>query len=108
MGAPMARHLVDAGYQVSVYNRTASKADAAKQWGAYVAPSLAHLGERSEIVITMVTDPQAVRETIEGPNGLLARPQKGLVWIQMSTLDVQSTLSFARFAEDRSVIFVDA
>jgi 3-hydroxyisobutyrate dehydrogenase len=107
MGLPMVRHLCDAGYQVSVYNRTASKMELAKGFGAYAAPSPKHLGERSDVLITMLTNPEAVRAVMDGPEGFLAHPKKGLVWIQMSTIDMESTQSFATLAEDRGVIFVD-
>jgi 3-hydroxyisobutyrate dehydrogenase len=107
MGLPMARHLCDAGYQVSVYNRTQAKVEEAKKFGAYAATSPRHLGERMDIVITMLTNPAAIRVVIEGPEGLLAHPKKALVWLQMSTLDITSTLGFARQAQEHGVIFVD-
>jgi 3-hydroxyisobutyrate dehydrogenase len=107
MGLPMARHLCDAGYPVTVYNRTPSKMDAAKAFGAYVGASPRAIAERADILITMLTNPAAVRAVIDGPDGALAHPKKGLVWIQMSTLDVDSTMAFAKQAESRGVTFVD-
>jgi len=107
MGLPMVRNLCDAGYQVTVYNRTPSKMEIAKAFGAYVGASPRALGERTDILITMLTNSAAVRAVTQGPDGALAHPKKGLVWIQMSTLDVDSTLTFAKEAESRGVTFVD-
>jgi 3-hydroxyisobutyrate dehydrogenase len=107
MGLPMARHLCDAGYQVSVYNRTPAKVEEAKKFGAYAAASPRHLGERMDIVITMLTNPAAVRAVIDGPDGLLAHPKKSLVWVQMSTLDMASTQAFADQARECGIEFVD-
>jgi len=107
MGMPMARHLCDAGYSVSVYNRTAAKMETARSFGAYAVPSPKHLGERSDVLITMLTNPDAVRAVMEGPEGVMAHPKKGLVWIQMSTLDIESTRAFARQAAEKGIIFVD-
>jgi 3-hydroxyisobutyrate dehydrogenase len=107
MGLPMARHLCDAGYSVTVYNRTAAKSESAKAFGAYVGASPRQLGERADVLITMLTTPAAVRAVTQGEQGALAKPKSGLVWIQMSTLDIQSTQALARYAESRGVIFVD-
>jgi 3-hydroxyisobutyrate dehydrogenase len=108
MGLPMARHLCDAGYPVTVFNRTAARVKQAEAFGAYTADSPCPLGERSDILITMLTNPAAVSAVMEGPDGALAHPKKGLVWMQMSTLDIASTQAFAKAAESRGVIFVDA
>jgi 3-hydroxyisobutyrate dehydrogenase len=108
MGLPMARHLCDAGYPVTVYNRTTARVQQAETFGAYTAASPRIVGERCDILITMLTHPAAVRAVMEGPDGALNHPKKGLVWIQMSTLDIGSTLAFAQAAESRGVIFIDA
>jgi 3-hydroxyisobutyrate dehydrogenase len=107
MGLPMAHHLCDAGYSVTVYNRTPSKMETAKAFGAYAGISPRALAEHADILITMLTNPAAVRAVIDGPDGALTHPKKGLVWIQMSTLDVDSTMAFAKEAESRGVTFVD-
>jgi len=107
MGMPMACHLCEAGYSVTVYNRTPSRSEEAKTFGAYVAASPRALGERSDIVITMLSNPAAVRAVMEGEQGALSNPKKALVWIQMSTLDLRSTKEFYDAARARGVVFVD-
>jgi 3-hydroxyisobutyrate dehydrogenase len=107
MGLPMARHLCDAGYQVTVYNRTAAKTEAAKHFGASAGASPRALAERVDVLITMLTNPEAVRAVLEGPDGVFAKPKKGLVWIQMSTLDIRSTQALAEQAKQHGITFVD-
>jgi 3-hydroxyisobutyrate dehydrogenase len=107
MGLPMVRHLCNAGYPVRVYNRTPSKMTPAESYGAYAMPSPRQVAERSDILITMLTGPAAVDAVMNGADGALASPKKGLVWLQMSTLDLASTLHFAELAESRSLSFVD-
>src|ERR1017187_6080950 len=108
MGLPMARHLCDAGYHVTVFNRTDARTAQAQAFGAFAGTSPRHLAERCDILITMLTNPEAVRAVMEGPEGAWSHPKKGLVWIQMSTLDVESTLTLALEAARRGIVYVDA
>jgi 3-hydroxyisobutyrate dehydrogenase len=107
MGLPMAKHLCDAGYPVTVFNRSAGRMEAAKAFGAFSAASPRELAERADVLITMLTDPAAVRAVMEGPAGAFAHPNKGLVWIQMSTIDIEATKTFARQAVDHGMIFME-
>jgi len=107
MGLPMAKHLCDAGYPVTVFNRSAERMEAAKAFGANTAASPRELAERVDVLITMLTDPAAIGAVMEGPSGAFAHPKKGLVWIQMSTIDIQSTQTFAHEAEEHGMTFVD-
>jgi 3-hydroxyisobutyrate dehydrogenase len=72
MGAALARRLLEAGHDVSVYNRTRSKAEALEQAGATVVDSPAALADR-EIVFTMVGGSDDFKEVVIGPNGVLSR-----------------------------------
>jgi len=107
MGLPMARHLCAAGYVVTVYNRSAQRGALAKDFGAGVAASPRAAAAEADVLITMLTDPAAVRAVMEGPEGFLAGAKKGLVWIQMSTLDITSTRAFAQAAAEQGLVFVD-
>jgi lactate dehydrogenase-like 2-hydroxyacid dehydrogenase len=67
MGRPMARNLVDAGFELTVYNRTASKADAlAELRSIEVAYSLGELASQSTVVITMLPGPPEVEAVVAG------------------------------------------
>ncbi len=82
MGAPMARNLAQAGFSVTVYNRTASKAEALREHGAAVAGSLAEVARAASVVITMVPDTPDVLAVVEGEGGLAeAMAQGASSWI---------------------------
>ncbi len=92
MGTPMARHLVDAGFPVSVYNRTASVAEAfAGETGATAVASPRALGERCSVVVTMLSDGPALLALLDGDDGLAAGLSAGDVVIDMGTTGVEHT-----------------
>jgi 3-hydroxyisobutyrate dehydrogenase-like beta-hydroxyacid dehydrogenase len=72
MGAALARRLLVAGHDVSVYNRTRSKAEALEQAGATVVDSPAALADR-DVVFTMVGGSDDFKEVVIGPDGVLSR-----------------------------------
>src|SRR5215471_2354206 len=86
MGLPMARNVLKAGYQLTVWNRTAAKARPLVEAGAQQADSPAEVARRSDVVLTIVTDSPDVEAVVAGENGLLKGASAGLVWIDMSTI----------------------
>jgi 3-hydroxyisobutyrate dehydrogenase-like beta-hydroxyacid dehydrogenase len=97
MGRPMARHLVDAGFPVIVYNRTAAVAEAfAGETGATAVASPRSLGERCSVVVTMLSDGPAVLALLEGDEGLAAGLSAGAVVIDMGTTGVEHTTEARR------------
>lgn len=107
MGFPMAKHLREAGYPVTVWNRGAAKADAAKSFGAKAAKTPREAASGARFVITMVTGPEAIRQVMNGPDGFLSSEAKNIVWIQMSTIDIASTGEFASAAKKKGWTFLD-
>jgi 3-hydroxyisobutyrate dehydrogenase/2-hydroxy-3-oxopropionate reductase len=92
MGTPMAEQLIEAGFEVTVYNRTASVAEAfAQSTGAQVVASPRQLAERSEIVVLMLADGNAVLSLLDGEAGLLAGISAGAVVVDMGTSGVEQT-----------------
>ena len=71
MGSRIARRLIDAGHELTVWNRTREKAE---PLGVPIAASPADAAARSEVVITMVADPHALEAVTEGSDGALCRP----------------------------------
>lgn len=69
MGVPMIRHLLAAGHQVSVWNRTRAKAEALEAEGARVVDTPRELAERVETVLMCVLDARAVGDVVFGPEG---------------------------------------
>lgn len=87
MGLPMARNAVNAGHQVTVYNRTPGKAEELRKLGAAVAaePSGAAKGD---VVVTMLSDDAATEEVVFGASGVLKALRPGGVHASMSTIGV--------------------
>jgi 3-hydroxyisobutyrate dehydrogenase-like beta-hydroxyacid dehydrogenase len=91
MGARMAGRLLDAGHEVVVWNRTPTKTEPLVELGAVSAESPAEAARRTEAVITMVADPEALREVTEGPDGVVAGASEATTVIQMSTVSPAAT-----------------
>ena len=91
MGSRIARRLLDAGHEVLVWNRTPAKTAPLVGLGAAAAESPADATRRSEAVITMVTDPEALQSVTEGPNGVVAAASEATTVIQMSTVSPAAT-----------------
>ena len=108
MGAPMARNLLGAGFELSVYNRTAEKCDALVAAGAKRCGSAAEVGERSDVVVTIVSDTPDVEAVLFGRNGLAGGLKSGSVVIDMSTISPAATVDFARRLGEQSVEMLDA
>jgi len=72
MGLPMARHLLQAGHKLTVYNRTPARADQLKQFKPVVGDSPAAAGRDAEVLVTMVADDAALEDVMLGPQGALA------------------------------------
>lgn len=88
MGVPMARHLLRAGHDVTVWNRTTEKADSLKSDGAKVARSLAEATKDAEIAITMLADDHAVESSVLHSNTVIDNLPQGATHISMSTISV--------------------
>jgi 3-hydroxyisobutyrate dehydrogenase len=102
MGAPMARNLLAAGFPVRVWNRTAEKAAPLAAAGAVVGASPEDAADGAQIVLTMLTDADAVLETAAPA---LAGAE---VWIQASTVGIDGNERCAVLAAEHGVALVDA
>jgi 3-hydroxyisobutyrate dehydrogenase len=104
----MARRLVDAGHRVAVWNRDPSKAGELEAAGARRAatPREASLG--AEVVITMVTDSEAVQSVVLGPDGVLAGAAEGTVVVDMSTIHPSVAREVGRALRAKKVGFLDS
>lgn len=86
MGRPMAEHILRAGHQLTVFNRTAAKTKQLEALGASVEESPAGVAARAEVVITMVTDTPDVEQVIAGRGGVLETIREGSIVIDMSSI----------------------
>ena len=107
MGRAMALNLHRAGYQVSVYNRTRSRTTEFADLGCQVASTPRALAKMCDTLITMVSDPAAIDEVMEGPEGAASAFQGGNALINMSTLSPDYTAELARKCYAAGVVFLD-
>lgn len=77
MGKSMCGHLLDAGYEATVYSRTLSKCDALKAKGAAVVASPKAVAEASDVCFVIVGYPSDVESVVLGPDGVLAGLKPG-------------------------------
>ncbi|HEY1725866.1 MAG TPA: NAD(P)-dependent oxidoreductase [Steroidobacteraceae bacterium] len=87
MGAAMATRLIQAGHELTVYNRTSERARPLADLGARVATRVADAC-RGEAVITMLANDEAVRSVVFEPGGMLASADSGTAHLSMSTVSV--------------------
>ncbi|HWH95927.1 MAG TPA: NAD(P)-dependent oxidoreductase [Baekduia sp.] len=105
MGAPMARHLAQAGHDVTVWNRTTEKARPLADHGASVAEDPAAAMTGAEAVVTMLTDGEAVEDVMR--EAAPAAPAE-TVWWQASTVGISGTEALVALAEEHGLAYVDA
>lgn len=105
MGSRMAGRLVTAGHKVTVWNRTRGKADALT--GADVAATPADAAAGADIVISMLTGPDAVEAVVHGPDGVASGLRPGAVLVEMSTIGPTAVRALAERLAD-GVGLVDA
>ncbi|MDQ6726712.1 MAG: NAD(P)-dependent oxidoreductase [Actinomycetota bacterium] len=86
MGTPMAGRVLDAGHDLTVWNRTPERADPLVDRGARRAGSAADAASGAEVVVTMLADPGALEEVVFGPEGVAAGLAPGSTLIDMSTV----------------------
>ena len=87
MGSGMAANLLKAGHEVTVYNRTAAKAQSLVNQGAHLAPRVADACQ-GEVVITMLADDNAVESVVFGDAGVVSTLAKGGIHVSSSTISV--------------------
>jgi 3-hydroxyisobutyrate dehydrogenase-like beta-hydroxyacid dehydrogenase len=108
MGTPMAKHLIAAGHELSVWNRTEGKTEPLLREGAIAAatPAEAELG--ADAVITMLFDDAANEEVLFGPNGLMDALSPGALHISCSTISVALSERLTAEHAKRGIDFVAA
>lgn len=87
LGNAVASHLLDSGFEIIAYNRTKDKTNQVKEKGAIIATSPKEIAEKSELVITVVKDADAVKEISFGKEGIMEGSHEGLIVADMSTID---------------------
>lgn len=108
MGASMAGHLLEKGYQMIIFNRTRSKAEAVLHKGASWADSPKQVAMQSDIVFTIVGFPQDVEEVYFGDDGILAGARLGSIIVDMTTTKPSLAEKIYSTAVERGIKSIDA
>ena len=109
MGYPMAAHLAREGHEVTVYNRTASKADAwVSEHGGKTAATPAQAAMGAEMVMACVGNDDDLRSVCLGPDGAFATMAEGSIFVDHTTVSAAVTRKLYDAARSRAIAFVDA
>ena len=108
MGKPMGRNLLKAGFPLTVWNRTQSRADDLVKEGARWGESPSKTAAASDVLITIVSDPPALESVLWGANGVFEGLRKGSVLIDSSTVSPDLARRAATACTERGVEFLDA
>jgi 3-hydroxyisobutyrate dehydrogenase-like beta-hydroxyacid dehydrogenase len=106
MGEPMAANLLNAGYKVRIYNRTAAKAASLVQKGAELVASPAEVGVKGGIVLTMLADDHAVEEICTGSPSFLDELGSGGIHISCSTVLPATARKMGEFHAERGIHYL--
>jgi 2-hydroxy-3-oxopropionate reductase len=107
-GRPMARNLMEAGYELVLYNRTRSKAEELARGGAEVAENPKEVTRKSEVIFTMLPGPPEVEKTVTGEGGLLEEAGEGSLIVDTSTSSPVLAGELARITRELGVGLLDA
>ncbi|MBK0326610.1 NAD(P)-dependent oxidoreductase [Rhodobacteraceae bacterium F11138] len=109
MGAPMAGRLLAADYELTVWNRTASKAQPLVDAGAALGDSPADVAASSDIVFMCLTDTSVVQDAVFGDNGVAAGARDGAVLVDFSSIQPEATRDMAqRLKTETGMSWIDA
>ncbi len=116
MGSGMARNIAHAGLELVAWNRSRERAEPLGREGAHICDTAAEAVAEAQVIVTMLSDAEALLATMAGPgeesgaggSGALASAQPGSVWIQMSTIGEQGTARCIELAREHGIGFVDA
>jgi 3-hydroxyisobutyrate dehydrogenase-like beta-hydroxyacid dehydrogenase len=107
MGRPIARRLLEAGYTLTAYDRNPRKAEELTQYGGKVAQSISELSSNCDVVLSCLPTDEAVLNIHGGPDGILARANRGSLIIGLSTVYPETAQALARMGSERGVEVLD-
>ena len=108
MGRPMAANLLKTGYELTVWNRTASRADSLVAQGAKLAATPREVAAASEVIFTIVSDPPALESVLWGETGVFAGIRAGSVLVESSTVTPDLEKRAAAAAAAKGAEFLEA
>ena len=107
LGEAVGLHLLDVGYEITVFNRTKEKTENLKKNGAIVVESPKHVAENSDLVIIVVKDADAVNNIVFGNSGLMGGMHDGMCIADMSTVNPNSTKEISEKVTETGIDYLE-
>src|SRR6202795_4784607 len=107
MGSRIAQRLLDHGYQLSVYDMDLAKAEAIAAHGGVVAKDIRELARTTDVLLSCLTNDEAVRSVFTGPEGVFAGARSGTVVLEMSTISPESSRDLHRLGARGGIEVLD-
>ena len=108
MGSRMAKRLLEGGYQLVAYNRSREAAEALVKYGATVAGSIAELASKADVILSSLTNDDAVKSVYADPAGVFAHVRRGSAVIEMSTVLPATSRQLYELSREAGVKFLDS
>jgi len=108
MGSRIARRLLAHGYQLTAYNRSREAAEALTKYGATVADSIAELASEADVILSSLTNDEAVKTVYSDSPGVFANVRTGSAIIEMSTVLPSTSRELHKLSSEAGVKFLDA
>ena len=107
LGEAVGLHLLDVGYEVTVFNRSKEKTKKLENKGALIADSPKNVAEKSDLVIVVVKDANAVKDVVFGDCGLVAGKHDGICIADMSTINPNSTREISKQVTENGIDYME-
>jgi 2-hydroxy-3-oxopropionate reductase len=107
MGLPMAKNILKAGHNLKAFNRTQSKAETLKEFGAEITTSINEVVKKSDVVITMLTDDTAINDVMNSSN-FLENLKSGSTVIDMSSIKPTTATKHGKNLNSKNINYLDA
>ena len=107
LGEAVGLHLLDVGYEITVFNRSKKKTEKLENKGAIVVDSPKNVAEKSELVIVVVKDADAVKDVVFGDCGILAGRHEGMCIADMSTINPNSTREISKQVTENGIDYME-
>ena len=107
MGLPMAKNILKAGHNLKAFNRTQSKAETLKEFGAEITTSINEVVKKSDVVITMLTDDTAINDVMNSSN-FLENLKSGSTVIDMSSIKLTTATKHGKNLNSKNINYLDA
>ena len=107
LGEAVGLHLLDVGYEITVFNRSKKKTEKLENKGAIVVDSPKNVAEKSELVIVVVKDADAVKDVVFGDCGILAGKHEGMCIADMSTINPNSTREISKQVTENGIDYME-